>query len=126
MSCSIGPRHGLDMVLWLWHRLEAVDPIRPLAWEPPCAAGGALKGKKKKKREREKKKGALAVAQQVKNPTAVTQVAVEAWVRSLTQELRYAAGVAIRQTTTKTTKAVTMKRGVPILAQWVKGPKLFL
>ena len=29
-------------LLWLWCRLEATAPIRPLAWEPPCAAGVAL------------------------------------------------------------------------------------
>ena len=23
--------------MWLWRRLAAVAPIRPLAWEPPCA-----------------------------------------------------------------------------------------
>ena len=32
----------------LWCRPAAVAPIRPLAWEPPFAAGTAL-GKKKKK-----------------------------------------------------------------------------
>ena len=32
--------------LWLWHRLAAIAPIRPLAWEPPCAAREALKSKK--------------------------------------------------------------------------------
>ena len=36
-------------MLWLWCRPAAVAPIRPLAWEPPYAAGTAL-GKKKKKK----------------------------------------------------------------------------
>ena len=31
------------MLLWLWCRLVAKAPIRPLPWEPPCAAGAALK-----------------------------------------------------------------------------------
>ena len=31
------------VLLWLWHRLAATPLIRPLAWEPPCAAGAALK-----------------------------------------------------------------------------------
>ena len=35
------------VVLWLWRRLAAVAPIRPLAWEPPYAAGAALKKTKK-------------------------------------------------------------------------------
>jgi len=30
-------------LLWLWCRLEATAPIRPLAWEPPYASGVALK-----------------------------------------------------------------------------------
>ena len=28
---------------WLWCRLAAAAPIRPLAWEPPYAKGAALK-----------------------------------------------------------------------------------
>ena len=36
-------------LLWLWCRLVATAPIRPLSWELPCAAGAALKRKKKKK-----------------------------------------------------------------------------
>ena len=35
------------LLLWLWYRLSAVAPIGPLAWEPPYAAGEALKRKKK-------------------------------------------------------------------------------
>ena len=35
MRCDIGHRHGPDLaLLWLWHRPEAVAPIRLLAWEP--------------------------------------------------------------------------------------------
>ena len=33
-------------LLWLRHRPAATAPIRPLAWESPCAAGAALKIKK--------------------------------------------------------------------------------
>ena len=50
MSCGVGRRQGSDLaLLWLWHRLVATVPIRPLAWEPPYAVGVALKGQKKKK-----------------------------------------------------------------------------
>ena len=50
MSCAVGHRHGSDpLSLWLWHRLAAVVPIRPLAWEPPYAMGTALKRLKKEK-----------------------------------------------------------------------------
>ena len=57
MSCGIGRRHSLDLaMLWLWHRPVAVGPIGPLAWEPPFAAGAALKGRKTKKKKKKKKK----------------------------------------------------------------------
>ena len=35
-------------LLWLWCRPAATAVIRPLAWEPPYAAGGALKRQKTK------------------------------------------------------------------------------
>ena len=51
MSYGAGCRRSSDpTLLWLWCRPEAAAPIRPLAWEPPCAAGsGPRKGKKNKK-----------------------------------------------------------------------------
>ena len=50
MSCGVDHRRGLDPVLlWLWRRLTAVAPIRPLAWEPPYATGAALKKQNKTK-----------------------------------------------------------------------------
>ena len=51
MSCDVGPRLSSDLpLLWLWcSRLAAVAPVRPLAWEPPCAADVALKTNKQKK-----------------------------------------------------------------------------
>ena len=54
MSCGVGHRHGFDPVLlWLWHRLAATALIRPLAWEPPYAAGAALKRQKKTKEKKD-------------------------------------------------------------------------
>ena len=48
MSCGAGRRCGSDLVLlWLWCKLAAVAPIRPLAWDLPYAMGAALKKKKK-------------------------------------------------------------------------------
>ena len=48
---GVGRRCSSDLaLLWLWHRPAAVAPIQPLAWDPPCAVGTALKRKKKKKR----------------------------------------------------------------------------
>ena len=47
MSCGVDHRCGLDLaLLWLWDRPGAVVPIGPLSWEPPYAAGAALKSKK--------------------------------------------------------------------------------
>ena len=43
MSCGVGRRRGLvPTLLWLWYRLSATAPIRPLAWETPYAKGAAL------------------------------------------------------------------------------------
>ena len=51
MSSGVGHRHGLNpLLLWLWGRLAAAAPIRPLAWEPPFAAGAALKRQKTKEK----------------------------------------------------------------------------
>ena len=50
MSCGIGRRRGSDLVL-LWCKPEATAPIRPLAWEPPYAAGCGPQNAKKTKKE---------------------------------------------------------------------------
>ena len=42
-------------LLLLWHRPVATVPIRPLAWESPCA--GPRKGKKTKQTNKQKKSG---------------------------------------------------------------------
>ena len=55
MGCGVGRRCGSDPML-LWHRPAAIPLIRPLVWEPPYAAGVALRRQKtKKKVEKEKK-----------------------------------------------------------------------
>ena len=35
-------------LLWLWYRLAAAAPIRPVAWELPYAMAATLKRKRKK------------------------------------------------------------------------------
>ena len=56
MSCGVGCRYSSDPeLLWLWCRQAATALIRPLAWEPPCAAGVALEEAKKDKKEKKKK-----------------------------------------------------------------------
>ena len=50
VSCGVGHRCGSDpALLWLWCRLAAIAPTRPLAWEPPYATGMAPEKTKKKK-----------------------------------------------------------------------------
>ena len=64
MSYGVSRRLGLDpKLLWLWRRLEATAPIRPLTWEPPCAAGMALKDKKTKIKKKKKSVKTLYVKQ---------------------------------------------------------------
>ena len=42
VSCGVGCKHGSDpTLLWLWCRPVAMAPIRPLAWESPCAMEAA-------------------------------------------------------------------------------------
>ena len=57
MSCSVGCRHGSDpALLWLWCRPVATALIRPLAWEPPYAAGAVQEIAKRKNKTKQKKK----------------------------------------------------------------------
>ena len=54
---GIGHRRGSDpTVLCLWCRLAATAPTGHLAWEPPHAAGAALKIQKDKKKKEKKRK----------------------------------------------------------------------
>ena len=58
MSCGVG-LGAVDLaLLWLWHKPAAVAPIRPLAWEPPYAAGAAQETAKRQKKKKKKKKKA--------------------------------------------------------------------
>ena len=51
VSYGVGCRRGSDpTLLWLWRRLVATAPIRPLAWEPPYAAGAAQEMAKRPKK----------------------------------------------------------------------------
>ena len=51
MSCGVGHRWGLDLVLlWLWRKPAAEAPIESLAQELPHAKGAAIKIKLKKKK----------------------------------------------------------------------------
>ena len=52
MSCGVGHRRGSDPeLLWLWHRLAATAPIRPLARKPPYAEGAAQEMAKRQKKK---------------------------------------------------------------------------
>ena len=53
VSWGVGCRHGSDpALLWFWCRPAATAPIRPLAWEPPYAVGGALEKAKRPKKKK--------------------------------------------------------------------------
>ena len=61
MSCGVDCRHGSDLaLLWLWRRLMATAPVRPLAWEPPSAVEAALEKAKRKKKLKINRKIAFA------------------------------------------------------------------
>ena len=48
----MGHRCNSDLaLLWLWRRLAATAPNRPLAWESSCAVSAALKRTKDKKKK---------------------------------------------------------------------------
>ena len=56
MSCGVGRICGLDLAfLQLWSRPAATALIRPLAWEPPYAAGVVLEKAKRQKTNKKKK-----------------------------------------------------------------------
>ena len=53
VSCGVGRRLGSEPeLLWLWCRLVATALIRPLAWEPPYAAGAAQEIAKRQKKKK--------------------------------------------------------------------------
>ena len=57
MSCGVGHRCSLDSELpWLWCRLAATAPIRPLAREPTYAEHAALEKIKSQKQKQNKTK----------------------------------------------------------------------
>ena len=71
MNWGVGCRRGSDLVLlWLWCRLAAIPPMRPLIREPPFAAGVALKSKNKNK---SKNYWSSHVAKQVKDLALLLQ-----------------------------------------------------
>ena len=48
VSCGVGRRCSSDLaLLWLWCRLAAAAPIKPLAWETPHAMDAALEQAKR-------------------------------------------------------------------------------
>jgi len=63
-------------LLWLWYRLAATTPIRPLAWEPPHGADVTLE-----KTKRPKKRGGLRTAKEQSKLELETQLRNEARAR---------------------------------------------
>ena len=56
---------------WLWHRLAAAAPIRPLNRELLCATGAAVQIKKKREREREISKYTMGRSSWARDETRV-------------------------------------------------------
>ena len=76
MSCGVGCRRGSDpTLLWLWCRLVATTPIRPLARELPYPREAALE-KAKRQQNKIKTSGVPVVAQWLTNLTRNHEVAV--------------------------------------------------
>ena len=74
MSRDVGHRRVSDPeLLWLWHRLAAIALIRPLAWEPPYAAGAALKKTKTKNQKTVSPLSAHLLSRKARFPSIVTQ-----------------------------------------------------
>ena len=62
-------RHASDLeLLWLWCRPVATAPIRPLAWEPPYAAGASLEKAKRQKKKKKKKLNSNSKLLESKDP----------------------------------------------------------
>ena len=82
MSCDVGRRHGLDLVLlWLWYRRAAAALMQPLTWEPPYAMDAALKKRKTKtKKQTNKTKNGVPIITKIN-----ISVALNVWVHCLSE-----------------------------------------
>ena len=104
MSCGVGCRRGSDpALLWLWRRPVATAPIRPLAWEPPYAAGTAQKMAKTNKQTNKKP---LARLKQMRSEIKENGVPI------------------VVQWLTNPTRNHEVEGLIPALAQWVNDPVL--
>ena len=62
MSCGVGHRRSSDpMLLWLWCRLAATAPSRPVAWEPLYAVEVAQEMAKRPKKKGKNKRDGLSI-----------------------------------------------------------------
>ena len=85
VSCGVGHKHSLDpMLLCLQCRPEATALMQPLAREPPCAVGVALKRQKTKK-----KKKKIMVHSDMLEQHGLTRVWMETIVEGLSYYLFY-------------------------------------
>ena len=77
MTCGVGRRSGSDpTLLWLWCRLVAMAPIRPLAWELPYTAGAALEMAKNNKTKQQQQKNTLGFRTGIRLATRVLVIVI--------------------------------------------------
>ena len=80
MSRGVGCRRGSDpALLWLWHRQAATAPIRPLAWEPPYAAGAAQRNSKKMKTKNKKQTNKRTYSKYAEQNMLLIQLISKCW-----------------------------------------------
>lgn len=109
MSCGIGCRWNLDLVLlWLWCRPAVVAPIQTLAWELPHAMGAALKTNKQINKYH-LSWGSLLV-QWVKNPVlSLLWLQLQLWLGfDGSWELLHAAGLTENKKTKNPTPIISL------------------